>query len=105
MLELEPCNVEVLVEDHPQASVITVGGGIAGRGEITWEQRAKPGPRTPAGELVSRVAQRLCGPGWLRIRYRIGETEVACAGTSDGKLHYVAKPGEVTRVRCGAPEL
>lgn len=105
MLELEPCKIEVAIEDHARASVITVGGGLGGRQEITWEHRAKPGPATAGGEIVSPVSQRLCGPGWIRVRYQIGETAFACSHTADGRIYYVAKPGEVTRVPCGAPEL
>ncbi|MDB5214737.1 MAG: hypothetical protein JWO86_2664 [Myxococcaceae bacterium] len=105
MMELQPCKTEVVVEDHRGASLVTVGGGIGGRKEITWERRAKPGPVTPEGELVVPVSQRLCGPGWIRVRYQIGEGAFACGHTTDGKVYYVAKPGEVTRVRCAAPDL
>ena len=105
MMELEPCKIEVVVEDHKDASVITVGGGLGGRAELTWEQQAKPGPAISQGELAISASQRLCGPGWILVRYRIGDGVLACRGTADGKLHYVAKPGEVTRVRCSAPEL
>jgi hypothetical protein len=103
MLELEACKIEVVVEDHPNAPVILVGGGLGGRSEITWERRAKPGPVTAQGEMVSPVTQRLCGPGWILVRYRTADGDLACRGAVDGKLPYVAKPGEVTRVRCNAP--
>ena len=108
MLQLEPCTIEVVIEDRERASTITVGGGIAGRNEIMWERRAKPGPMAPgasAGEIVAPVAQRLCGRGWIRVGYRVGDAGFACSGTSDGNVHYEAKPGEVTRVHCSAPDL
>jgi hypothetical protein len=106
MLQLEPCTIEVVVEDRERASLITVAGGIGGRNEIMWERRAKPGPPPPAadGEIVVPVAQRLCGPGWIRGRYHIGDAAFTCGHTADGMITYVAKPGEVTRVRCSAPE-
>jgi hypothetical protein len=104
-MELEGCRTEVLIQDHKNASLITVGGGLGGRKEITWEHPAKPGPVTPEGEIVSVVSQRLCGPGWIRVRYQIGDGAFACSHTEDGRIYYVAKPGEVTRVRCNAPEL
>ena len=104
MMELEACAIEVVVQDLPSAPVILVGGGLGGRSEITWEHPAKPGRVAPAaGELVSPVTQRLCGPGWIRVRYRTASGELTCSGTPDGKVHYVAKPGEITRVRCAAP--
>lgn len=105
MMELEPCKTELVIEDARGASFVTAGGGVAGRKEITWERRAKPGPVTPEGDLVVAVPQRLCGPGWIRVRYQIGDGAFACAHTADGKVYYVAKAGEVTRVRCAAPEL
>jgi hypothetical protein len=107
MLELEPCRTEAVIQDHAKASVITVGGGIDGRNEITWERPIKPGPAAPGaeGDLVAVVAQRLCGPGWLRVRYQIGTSAFTCRESSDGRLPYFAKVGEVTRVRCTAPEL
>jgi hypothetical protein len=105
MMELEGCRTEVVIEDHPSASRIVVGGGLGGRNEITWESAIKRGPGTPDGEIVSLVAQRLCGPGWIRVRYKIGERAFACGNAPDGKVYYVAKRGEVTRVKCAAPEL
>jgi hypothetical protein len=104
MLTLEPCRIEAVVEDHPKASAIVVGGGLGGRSEITWERPMKPGP-APAGDgaLVATVGQRLCGPGWINVRYRIGDTVFPCANAHDGNVSYLAKPGEVTRVRCAAP--
>jgi hypothetical protein len=106
MLELDPCRIEAVIQDHPKASAIVVGGGLGGRNEITWERAIKPGP-APAGDgdLVAVVAQRLCGPGWLGVRYQIGDTVFPCANAADGKVPYVAKRGEVTRVRCAAPAL
>ena len=104
MMELEACRTEVVIQDHRGASVISVGGGVGERNELTWEHQVKPGAATPEGELVARVSQRLCGPGWIRARYQIGEHAFACRGTADGKVFYVAKPGQVTRVRCDAPE-
>jgi hypothetical protein len=113
MLQLEPCTIEVVIEDRERASTIMVGGGIAGRNEIMWERRAKPGPTPPGatasgaapGEIVAPVAQRLCGRGWIRVRYQVGDAGFACSGTADGNVPYDAKPGDVTRVRCSAPEL
>ncbi len=104
MMELEACKVEVVVQDHKDASLITVGGGIGGLPQIMWEHAVKPGPVTSQGELLSSVSQRLCGPAWLLVRYRIGGAVLPCSGSADGKLAYVAKPGEVTRLRCNAPE-
>jgi hypothetical protein len=100
MMELEGCKTEVVIEGVASASAITVAGGVGGRNEITWERRAKP----QDGEIVVPVSQRLCGPGWIRVRYDIGNAAFACSGTPDGKLPYDAKRGEVTRVRCNAPE-
>jgi hypothetical protein len=108
MLQLEPCTIEVAIEDRERASTIIVGGGIDGRNEIMWERRAKPGPMSPgatAGEILAPVSQRLCGRGWVRVRYQVGDAAFACSGTADGNVHYDAKPGETTRVRCSAPEL
>ena len=107
MLALEPCRIVAVIEDHPKASAIVVGGGLGGRPEITWERAVKPGSAPEGdGALVAPVGQRLCGPGWINVRYRIGDTVFPCANApnaTDGKLSYVAKPGEVTRVRCAAP--
>jgi hypothetical protein len=105
MMELDPCNTEVVIQDHPKATSITVAGGIAGRREITWELPVKPGLVSAEGELAAPVSQRLCGRGWIEVRYRIGDAAFACDGTKDGKVHYVAKAGELTRVRCAAPQL
>jgi hypothetical protein len=107
MLQLEPCTIEVVVEDRERASAITIGGGIAGRNEIIWERRAKPGLPSPGadGDIVLPSPQRLCGPGWIRGRYQVGDVAIACGHTADGTVPYVAKPGEVTRVRCSAPDL
>ncbi len=105
MMELEACRVEVIVQDREDASVITVGGGIGGLPQITWEHQAKPGSVTSRGEFLASVDQRLCGPAWLLVRYRIGDAVLPCSGSTDGKVAYVAKPGEVTRLRCNAPEL
>jgi hypothetical protein len=108
MMQLEPCRIEVMVQDLEQASTIVVGGGIEGRNEITWERPAKPGSTLPghaAGELAVQAAQGLCGPGWVRVRYQIGDRSFACSQSIDGKLRYVARPDEVTRVRCSAPAL
>ena len=106
MLQLEPCTIEVVFEDRERASTITVGGGIGGRNEIMWERRAKPGlPAGADGDIVVPVGQRLCGPGWIRGRYQVGDIIYACGHTADGTIPYVARPGEITRVRCSAPEL
>jgi len=85
---------------------IPVGGGIGGRNEIMWERRANPGlPAGADGDIVVPVGQRLCGPGWIRGRYQVGDIIYACGHTADGTIPYVARPGEITRVRCSAPEL
>lgn len=104
ILQLAPCTTEVVLEDHPKASAITVGGGLGGRKELTWERPVEPrGARGAGGELVAPVSQRLCGPGWIWARYQIGERVFPCSNTADGKVPYVARPGEITRVRCNAP--
>jgi hypothetical protein len=105
MMELDPCKAEVVIQDHPKAASITVAGGIAGRREITWELPVKPGVASPEGELAVPVGHRLCGRAWIEVRYRVGDSAFACDGTKDGKIHYVARAGEVTRVRCAAPAL
>jgi hypothetical protein len=105
MLELDPCKAEVVIQDQPKASRITVAGGIGGRREIVWERAVKPGAVSPEGELVAPVGQRLCGRGWIEVRYHVGDAAFACGGTTDGKVHYVAKSGELTRIRCAAPDL
>ena len=104
MMELDACKVEVVVQDHEDASLITVGGGIGGLPQVMWEHPVKPGHVTSQGQFLSTVSQRRCGAAWLLVRYRIGGAVLPCSGSADGTLAYVAKPGEVTQLRCNAPE-
>lgn len=102
MMQIEGCKAEVVLQPLPGASVISVGGGLEGRPEIMWEHAVKPAA-APEGELVTPVSLRLCGPGWIRVRYQTKDAALPCAGSVDGTIPYVAKRGEVTRVRCAAP--
>lgn len=105
MLVLDPCKAEIAIQSHPKAARVTVSGGVGGRKEIAWESAVEPGAVGAEGEIVLPIGLRLCGRGWVEVRYHFGETAFACSGTTDGKVHYVAKNGETTRVRCTAPDL
>lgn len=103
IFELRPCRTILEVEDDPPSRAVVVRGGLPGVDDLTWSRDVLAVARDPDGTRKLELPQRLCGPGWIELRFQRGDELSSCREAHAGRVRYVASPGETTVVRCSAP--